>query len=165
MIYFEQPPSQHENIVVRGRMGIAVYVYVGDVEREGTVNDVTVVSHARGPLATFDITSSGSAHVRLNGQYSVWPAGSFPGVGSTHLLEGLGQEDFDLPSPIVNAGYLPGLPVLPGNRRRLAMVLPRGMPPGPYILDINGDLSGRPIDLAVPFVVEGQDDSQTAGVN
>jgi len=45
------------------------------------------------------------------------------------------------------------LPVLPGSRRQLVLQEQLTLAPGDYVLDINGDLSGTPVDLAAPFTV------------
>ena len=162
IIYFEQPPSKGGSISVIGRIGVAVYGYVGPVEREGTLNRILVDTTTAAPLAQLDISSSGTAHVRLGGQYAVWPAASYPGAESTRLFPELGEREIDLPEALVDVGFLPGLPVLPGSRRTLPLHLPREIPPGDYVLDINGDLSGRPLDLAVPFTVAAGDAPRAA---
>ena len=38
-----------------------------------------------------------------------------------------------------------------------ALALAAGLAPGSYILDINGDLSGTPLDLGIPFIVRAAD--------
>jgi hypothetical protein len=43
--------------------------------------------------------------------------------------------------------------VLPGSRRQLVLQEQLDLAPGAYVLDINGDLSGMPIDRAIPFTV------------
>ena len=159
MIYLEQPPTLQDSLTVRGRMGVAVYAYAGNIERVGDL-DVTVVSREQGPLAAFDITSRGSAHVRLSGQYAVWPVETYPGTDATGPVEGLGEPGVAVPDSIVDAGFLPGMPVLPGDRRTLPMSLAPHLPAGDYILDINGDLSGKPLDLAVPFTIAPLDEER-----
>ena len=34
--------------------------------------------------------------------------------------------------------------------------------PGRYVLDVNGDLSGQPLDIAIPFTVEAPHDARAA---
>lgn len=162
IIYFEQPPSKEGSIAVIGRIGVAVYGYVGPVERVGELNGVTVDASAAAPHAGLDISSSGTAHVRLGGQWAIWPAASYPGAATTQSFPELGEREIVLPERIIDVGFLPGLPVLPGSRRTLPLHLPRGLPPGEYVLDINGNLSGRPLDLAVPFTVAAGDAPRAA---
>ena len=157
IIYFEQPPSNEGSIAVVGRIGVAVYGYVGPVTRLGELNGIAVDAKAAAPVAGLDITSLGTAHVRLGGQYAIWPAAAYPGVETTRFLPELGEREIVLPEAIVDVGFLPALPVLPGDRRTLPLYLPPGMPPGEYVLDINGNLSGEPLDLAVPFTVASGD--------
>ena len=54
---------------------------------------------------------------------------------------------------MIHAGRLTNSPVLADTRRQLVMPIKKKLPPGNYILDINGELDGVPIDKGIPFTV------------
>jgi hypothetical protein len=155
MIYFNQvlPEARDERILrVRFNVGVAVYAMVGDPLRAGRLNEVSVET-GRSPVVTrFDVSSEGGAHVRLSGNYAVYPAALYPGVESTGGLDRELREG-RLPEHVLVAGYLPARPVLPETRRDVFLRLARELPPGEYVLDLNGELAGERIDRAVPFSV------------
>ena len=153
LIYFQQkPPEGPAALKIVGRVGVAIYGYAGAVHRVGELNGVDIRSDDNWTTAVFDVSSLGTAHVRMTGQYAVWPAADYPGVDQTHAVEDPMQES-TLPASVLEAGRLPTLPVLPDSRRRLGLTLTRPLPPGNYVLDINGELSGTPLTLGLPFVV------------
>lgn len=162
IIYFEQLPTAGSAIQVRGRLGIGVYGVVGSVDRIGELHAVTVDPRDDSVVASFDISSLGSAHVRMSGQYAVWPSALYPGHDRTESIEGLGEEGVVIPREIREVGFLPSLPVLPATRHDLSLRLANDLPPGSYVLDINGDLSGKPLDMAVPFTVDAPDAERVA---
>jgi hypothetical protein len=155
MIYLEEvlPPDPNATMRVRFKVGVAVYGHAGEILRLGELKDLSVVEEQGRHRARFDIASEGSAHVRMSGQFALWRAGDFPGVAETALLEDLGQKDFVVPEPILIASRLPSTPVLPGTERTVVLDFARGLPPGDYVLDVNGDLGGEPLDEAVTFTV------------
>jgi hypothetical protein len=156
MIYFNQVlPESTKNRVLRVRfnVGVAVYGLAGDATRSGKLNEVRVVEGSNPLILRFDVSSEGLAHVRLNGQYAIYPAESYPGVEQTTLLADNLHTDTSLPESVLVAGYLPARPVLPDTRRDVLLQVPRELPPGDYVLDLNGELPGQTIDLAVPFTV------------
>jgi len=157
IVYFRQtpPPTEGSSMRVLGRVGVAVYGYVGEVERLGELNGVRIDTAGSLPRASFDISSSGSGYVRLVGQYAVWPADRYPGdaIDADETSRGRSLE----------TGMLPNLPVLPGTRRQLALRLNTELPAGKYVLDVDGDLSGVAIRVGVPFVVGAADVAQDIG--
>ena len=112
------------------------------------------------PMASFDIESRGSAHVRMLGQYVVWPKSRYPGAQETSEISSLGKPDSELPEGALDAGFLPSLPVLPDSRRQVPMSLTRQLPPGQYVLDLNGNLGDQPLDMGIPFIVGAPDVAQ-----
>ena len=58
-----------------------------------------------------------------------------------------------LPDNVLDVGSLELPPVLPSSRRQLLLSISKKLPPGNYVLDLNGDLSGTPIDKGIPFTV------------
>ena len=155
MIYFNQvlPEATEQRILrVRFNVGVAVYALVGDPSRRGRLNAVSVDNESNPVLTRFDVSSDGQAHVRLAGQYAVYPAAVYPGVEETVGLDRELREG-RLPEHVLLAGYLPSRPVLPDTRRDVLLRLSRELPPGDYVLDLNGEIAGELIDRAVPFNV------------
>jgi hypothetical protein len=151
MIYLDQILGDEPRGGVRMRFqyGVAVYGQVGERVRSGTLHAVDVAADGGELAAIFDISSEGTAHCRMSGQYAVWPAGAFPGAAATAGYD----SRTPAPSAVLQVGDLPSLPVLPGSRRQLVLQEVLTLAPGAYVLDINGDLSGTLIDRAIPFTV------------
>lgn len=157
VIYLEEiPPSSKQNaqgVTTIGRLGVVVYAFAGDIKRASVLNSVNVNAKPNSTNAIFDISSTGNASVRMKGQYTVWRAGNYPGAKATQPISDVGKADAKLPANVLEAGELRTTPVLPGTRRQLVMPIKQKLPPGNYILDINGDLNGVAIDKGIPFTV------------
>uniref|UniRef100_UPI0030DAE605 fimbrial biogenesis chaperone n=2 Tax=Anabaena sp. 4-3 TaxID=1811979 RepID=UPI0030DAE605 len=156
MLLIEEVPqanSKSKGVRIIGRVGVAVYGYVGDVKRNGVLNSVSVDTKPKALRAIFDVSSQGNSSVRLNGQYSIWPAAQYPGAEATKPIGNLGKPNSKLPENLLAAGNLPDTPVLPDNRRQIVLPINKTLPPGNYVLDINGDLSGVAINQGIPFTV------------
>ncbi|MDX1388368.1 MAG: hypothetical protein R3344_04215, partial [Acidobacteriota bacterium] len=79
MLYFEQvlPEETAARIRLKFKVGVAVYAFAGDVTREGTLHGIDVV-HGQNPAHfRFDVSSDGTAHVRLHGEYEVYRADDY----------------------------------------------------------------------------------------
>ncbi|MGI8500624.1 MAG: fimbrial biogenesis chaperone [Hassallia sp.] len=156
VIYLEEVvPDNSDSQVIStlGRVGVVVYGYTGEVKRIGTVNSVSVDTKSNVVKALFDVSNKGNAHIRMNGQYAIWRAANYPGAKATQPISGVGNPKTKLPANIVQAGVLELPPILPNNRRQLLLPLTRQLPPGNYVLDINGNLSGMAVDTGIPFTV------------
>lgn len=156
VIYLEEivaKRSVKEDIQTIGRVGVVVYGYAGNVKRVGTVNSVNVDTISSLTKATFDISNQGKAHVRIGGQYAIWRAANYPGAKATRPIRGANNPDRKLPPNVVQVGKIDLPPVLPSDRRQLVLPIAEKLPPGNYILDLNGDLSGTAIDQGIPFTV------------
>jgi hypothetical protein len=156
MIYFDTEPTEASqgSISVRGRLGAAVYGYVGERSRIGVLNGITVSSTRSKTSAVFDISSNGKNNVRMSGQYTIWSADKFPGANATTPIPNLGEnKETVIPPGVLEAGLLPSLPVLPNTRRQLSLQFQKLLPPGKYFLDINGQLGESALDRSWPFVV------------
>lgn len=154
MLYFEEVSAEEPNVrgvQTLGRLGVAVYAYAGEVQRRGTLHGVEVLPSAEPLTVAFDMASEGNVHIRLQGQYAVWQAERYPGAQHTRPLEHLGTDDLKLPEGMVEAGFLPALPVLPGTRRQIKLPLQTALPPGAYVLDIKGEIGGLPINQWYSF--------------
>lgn len=157
LIYFRQlppPPDDNPSFNVLYRVGLAVYAQAGELDRRAILHEVAVTDG----LVQFDVDCPGNAHVRFDGQYAVWPADGFPGSDATTLIANVGKAEASVPESVLEAGELPGTPVLPGTRRTLSLELQQALPPGAYVLDLNGTLGAEPLDRAVSFTVRPQPD-------
>jgi hypothetical protein len=155
----EVPPSEKEEgrSSILGRFGVVVYGYVGTITRIGTLHDVKTIQSISPISVHFDISSEGTAHVRMkNGQYAIWSASAYPGAQETATIPEIDNPETKLPQGIVEVGFLPTSPVLPGTRRTILLHTTKRLPPGEYVLDIHADLSGIPIDLGQPFVIPAE---------
>jgi len=155
MIYLTEQPREDANgpVTVRFQLGIAVYGYVGEVTHQGELESVEIVPDSNPVAAAFDISSVGNAHVRLRGQYAVWPADAFPGSEKTEEIPDLALPDPTIPEPIFAAGFLPTTPVLASTRRTIVLQAPNQLPPGDYVLDLNARLGDVEIDQSLRFSV------------
>ncbi len=156
VLYFEEVVPETKNldtVTTVGRMGVVIYAYAGQVKRAGALNSVTVDTKRNALSAVFDVSSNGNGYVRMNGQYTIWPVAKYPGAKNTQLLPNLGKPGTKLPDNVLDAGVLPVSPVLPATRRLLRLPINKKLPPGNYVLDINGKLSETTIDQGIPFTI------------
>lgn len=154
MVYFEeQQPETGPRVQVLFRLGVAVYAYAGDTERNGVVHAVDVAADSQYLSAAFDVSSTGNAHIRLDGQYAVWALDAFPGVARVALLPGMDEDGFSPPTPILLAGELPTLPVLGGSRRQVMLSTLHGLPPGRYVMGVVGNIERQTLRQALEFSV------------
>ncbi len=156
VIYIEEISPSNENsgaIETVGRVGIVVYGNAGEVKRVGSINSVTVDSKPNAIKAVFDVSNKGNAHIRMGGQYAIWRAANYPGAKATQTIPGVNNPKTKLPANVVQAGNIELPPVLPNNSRQLVLPLTSKLPPGNYVLDINGSLSGMAVDKGIPFTV------------
>ncbi|AFZ04008.1 molecular chaperone [Calothrix sp. PCC 6303] len=153
IIYLEEVPSANagsQAVKAVGRVGVAVYAYSGDVKRVATINSINVDAKSTAVQAKFDVSNTGNAHVRLKGQYAIWRAANYPGLKATQAIP---KDKSKLPANVISVGDLDFAPILPAMRRQLTLPIKQKLPPGNYVLDINGDLSGVPIDQGIKFTV------------
>ncbi|BAZ07158.1 hypothetical protein NIES3974_38210 [Calothrix sp. NIES-3974] len=156
VIYFQEiknSPTNREAVQAIGLVGVIVYGYAGEIKRIGTVNSVNITTNPRGTSAVFDISSNGNAHVRMRGQYAIYPASQYPGAEKTQKINDVGTRGAKLPANVVHAGVIQLSGVIPGTRRQLRLPFNKQLPPGNYVLDIKADLSGIPINKGVPFTI------------
>lgn len=158
VIYLEEVASDNQenfngSINTVGRIGVVIYAHEGEIKRAGTVNSVTVDTKSNLVKAVFDVSNQGNANIRVDGQYAIWRAANFPGSKATQPIVGATNPATKLPANVVQAGAITLSPVLPNHRRQLVLPLTKKLPPGNYVLDINANLSGAPIDTGIPFTV------------
>lgn len=154
MLYFneETPIPQGQaatTLNVRFRIGAAIYVHAGAVERRGEIHSIKAAPGA----VVFDLTPTGNATTRLSGQYVVYPANAFPGIGKVPQVERVAAADAQRPAGAVAVGALPGTSVLPQARRSVPLDLaPLGLAPGRYVVAIDGRFGDTPVSAAVDYV-------------
>lgn len=159
VLYLQEVPSQasqtqdSNSVTTVGRLGIIIYGYAGEIKRVGALHSVNVDAKPNGINAVFDVSNTGNAHVRLNGEYAIWSAANYPGAKATQPLKKLNNSKDKPPQNILHTGNLKLNPVLSDTRRQLVLPITKKLPPGNYVLDINGELSGVPIDKGIPFTV------------
>jgi hypothetical protein len=166
MLYFEEvlPEERNEGeVYVNFKVGVAVYGNAGDVRREPEMHGIEVVSDHRVLAARFDLSSHGNAHVRMAGQYAIWPVNAFPGVSSVAPIADAGQPEAILPPGVLAAGKLPAIPVLAGTRREVPLVVQHSLPAGEYVFATLGAVSGDEFREAVRFVVPPSNAATAAG--
>lgn len=132
------------------RFGGAVYGHVGPVQRSGELLDI----QAREGDATLQLRNTGNATSRCTGSYAIWRKSEFPGDSSTGIIEKAGTEEVELPPGVILAGRLPNDAVLPEATRRVVFAYAaNGLPPGEYVLDLNGKFGDSGVDRSVAFRV------------
>ncbi len=168
LIYVEEVPNNGDSktpVKVIGRYGVGVYAYVGEIKKVGVVNSIAVDGKNAPLRATFDVSSQGTAYVRMNGQYAIWQATKYPGAKNTQQINQLDKAKPKLPDGMVTVGTLPSTPVLPSTRRKLILNISQQLAPGNYVLDLNGELSGVQIDEGVNFTVPAKVNTSDRGRN
>ncbi len=168
LIYVEEVPDNKDSnnpVKVIGRYGVGVYAYVGEIKKVGVVNSIEVDSKNAPLKATFDVSSQGTAYVRMNGQYAIWQAAKYPGAKNTQQITQLGKAKPKLPDGAIAVGTLPSTPVLPSTRRKLILNISQQLAPGNYVLDLNGELSGVQIDKGINFTVPAKANTPVRGSN
>lgn len=166
MIYFEEVPRdpvEGQAVQVRFKLGVAVYAYAGEVRRVGELAGVQVAADPQLLSAAFDIDAPGNAHVRMQGQYAIWPAEAFPGLEAITLFEGLDNPDFQPEGSVLRVGNLPNTPVLGGTRRQLPLVGGHGLPSGLYVLSALGSLGESEFREQVEFFVPPAPETVSSG--
>jgi len=154
MIYFDQvlPEESPRALQIRFRVGVAVYGHAGEVTRIGKLNSIQV-SPANPVQVRFDISNVGSSNVRIVGEFAVWRADRYPGFERTKAIAAPRIDEDSLPDGVLVAGRIPSRPVLPGTRRELTLQISQRLPPGGYVLDLNGEMHGVAIDRGIPFTI------------
>jgi len=169
MIYFDQvlpeAVTSTEDMRVKFRVGVAVYGTVGEVERHGVLHGVELTPGSNPVSAGLQISSSGTAHVRVDGHYSIWPADMHPGLESEERKFDLDRADAVLPEAAALGANLPGIPILAGDCRRIWFTAGQPLPAGDYVLDLDFNLGHNEYDRLLPFTVLQQDDPEEAAVS
>lgn len=154
MIYIEQVkgPEKGKTIQIQFKVGVAVYAYFGEIERTGKVDGVEARADQKRVVARVDIKSDGNAHVRMDGDYYIWPVTTFPGEDQILNVD-FKANDGGGEAALVGTGRLPTMPVLPGTQRAVVLTADHHLKPGEYVLALIGSLSGTPFSRSTAFRV------------
>ena len=146
MLFFNKVNNETatETVDVNFRLGVAIYGNAGDIERTGTLHGLAVDYETGKARISADIESKGNAHVRFEGQITVWPRSAYPGASSVFPFD-LSRNSVDLPSEVIGATHLTSTPVIPGTRRTVNTVLKLPETPGSYVVHINGNLGNQAV--------------------
>jgi hypothetical protein len=153
MVYFDEllgaRAAGQKGIRGRFRIGAAIYAYQGEPQRLGQISALEV--DARGLRA--QLSSEGNAHARLEGFYAIWHADAFPGLAASPFAAlATAPAKQAWPAGVAGVAALAALPVLPRGRRPLQVPF-SALPPGKYVLEFRGGMSGVPAPAALPFTV------------
>lgn len=149
MVYFDEvppiDPSKEAPATLRARfrIGAAVYAHVGPAVHDGTINSIAADRSG----FRINVTTTGNATTRFDGQYVVYPAKDFPGKGKVPTIEKLDLPEMKLPPGAVAGGRIPATAVLPGSTRTVKETFQaRAFPPGRYVIAFNGHFGNAAID-------------------
>jgi hypothetical protein len=153
MVYFEEvlPEELSEKIRINFKLGVAVYGFAGKTRQAGILNRVDVAAATGALQARFDVSSTGNAHVRMYGNYAVWPAEKWS-PADLEKLKGLDSKTEKPPASLL-AGNLPSIPVLGGTRRIVPLNLRLNLRPGDYIIGFSGKLGEGQIKQHLSFTI------------
>ncbi len=135
-VSFENVPetggsSRLGQVAFTGKIVAAVYVVVGKVQVEGSLEDLTFESTGDNQLIKLFLKNLGKTHFRLKGEIQV--------------RRSEGKKVITL--------SVPDEPVLPGSQRVVVLKLEEKLPPGEYKLEARLDI-GRDELLAIEKVIE-----------
>jgi len=154
MVYFRLTGSaslgENAKLPVSYRLGGAIYVQVGAIQRNAELAEITPVD---GRELRFVLRSTGSANARMRGRYAVWTRQAW---AAGQPLPPLAQANKPVPAGLLMNGALPGRPVLPGKTVSYAMPLAqdaRPLAPGEYVLHVSGKLEQDVLERVIPFRV------------
>lgn len=150
----DRPKKNKSKLNIGFRFGVVVYAHVGNVVRVGKLHGIQTESNGLG----FDVQSTGSAHVRMNGTYGVWPASKFPGktIAAAMISRGeFAKQKNYVPKGAATANLLPSLPVLPRTRRTLRANFAKSLPSGSYRALVKGMLGNNSMSRELSFKVGG----------
>ena len=154
MVYFNEVPlpdqDKDSTLKMLFRIGAAVYLHVGPVTRGGNLNRV----EAEAGGYRLNVTTTGNATSRFNGQYVVYDAAKYPGDAKVPFVEKAGQPDMKLPEGAVRAGTIQPTAVLPGDTRTVSgEFAPANLPPGRYSVHFGGKFGDTPVDKRIDVQV------------
>ena len=150
MLYLEEQPLDSgdapESVQVNFRFGLPVYLQVGEAVRTGDLHNVQLMRTQQGAALGVDFSNTGSAYCRLDAHYAIWRESEYPGDAKARArIDRLAGVEDDRDIELLYFNRLPGTPVLPGDRRTLAMPLDLPQVPGSFVMAVSGSMG----DVAV----------------
>lgn len=149
MVYFDEiPPTDLSKeapatLRARFRIGAAVYAHVGPVVHDGSIHSISA-DHGGFRI---NVSATGNATTRFDGQYVVYPAKDFPGKGKVPSIEKIDLPDMKLPPGAVAGGRIPATAVLPGTTRTVKETFQaKLLAPGRYVISFEGHFGNAVID-------------------
>jgi len=144
------------------RIQSAIYATVGPIERSGRVEDIRLEADS----LWLQVKATGNGHVRLSGDFAVWPdtaeGRTAAAAWRAHLSQPPAEREApDDPATGLRHGRLAAVPVMPGTKRWLRLPL-TGEPlaPGRYRVELVGKIGDQPITiepglLERPLIISG----------
>jgi len=144
------------------RIQSAIYATVGPIERSGRVEDLRLEADS----LWLQVQATGNGHVRLSGDFAVWPDTTEGHTAAAAWRARLNQplaerEALDDPATDLRQGRLAAVPVMPGTTRWLRLPL-TGEPlaPGRYFIELVGKIGEQSITiepglLERPLIISG----------
>lgn len=156
MVFFTQQSDAAQSkkkasLHVYFRFGAAIYGHVGTVHASGEI--VSLKADARS--ATFVLTNTGNATTRMIGRYALWTRAAYPGKAKS-IDSAPSRKGVQAPKGLLDHGQLPRGAVLPGARRIVTLAFGKDkheLPPGRYVLRVDGKLGERDIHRTLRFDV------------
>ncbi|RUR31952.1 hypothetical protein ELY33_06990 [Vreelandella andesensis] len=163
---FQQLPTTEEELPIASssdasmvfkslfRLQTAIYATVGHVERTGHYHDVRL----SGNSLWIQVENTGNGHVRLSGDWALWPASQYSATQGNQWLDWLELTNSDrqanpLTPPPARHGQLSANPVMPNAKRWLRIPIGESLQPGRYHLELKGQLSDSPIQISTQLQV------------
>jgi len=141
LIYFTQllPKNNKVSGGIRAkfRIGVIVYGLAGNIIRAGELESISFQKEGDIGKIMVDVTSTGNAGIRLQGDYAIWKRSSFK--GRKKVSKSIFKSRHK-PKEAIEVGNLTILPVLPGTRRTLITTFKLPKEPGDYVLVVRGNL-------------------------
>jgi len=142
MIFFNQAPKElvkDLGVKVLYRLGVPIYGLAGKINRQGTLHEIALNQQDGMVNLTFDISSTGNAGVRMDGQFVIWRKEDLGGRENPpmYILSG---KNMNIPQEAVAAGMTPNTPVLAGTRRVIHNKVQMPTEPGEYVIITHGSL-------------------------
>jgi len=129
-------------MTTRFQIQSAVYVTTGDIIRQGRIEDISLQSES----LNIRLASLGNAHVRLKGNYEIWP---FAGEAEADL-------QFVPATAPMRQGRLTTTPILQGTTRTLRIPLESPLTTGRYQVRVSGELGADTLQETHVIEITGQ---------
>jgi fimbrial chaperone protein len=144
----EADTTQAGGIKVLLNYRMAIYADTDPVKHTGKLASLTFDKTSATLKA--DIVNNGNVRTRLEGDYSIWKPGTFPGFKAmgNYLSQPKSEKK---PEGLLASGSLNSAPVLPGQRRTVSTPVGAGQSKGgSYVLAVKGMLDDKPIEKLFP---------------